>query len=147
MAGDTILTSTATGRPLHAILAAYPLAFFTAALATDLAYAGTADVMWANFSIWLISGGLAFGVLAAIVGIVDFVANRRARRLGPGWLHSLGNALVLLLSLVNAFVHSRDAWTSVMPWGLTLSAIVTILVLITSWMGATLVYRDRLGVA
>jgi uncharacterized membrane protein len=97
--------------------------------------------------VWLISGGLAFGVLAAIAGLFDLIRNRRARRPRPGWIHSLCNGLVLLLSFVNAFVHSRDAWTSVMPLGLTLSAIVAVLVLITSWTGTALVYRDRVGVA
>ncbi len=37
-----------------------------------------------------------------------------------------------ILSVVNVFVHTRDAWTSVVPTGITLSTIVTILAFIIS---------------
>jgi uncharacterized membrane protein len=130
--------------PLHIILAAYPIACFTGALATDIVYAETADMMWANFSVWLISVGIAMGVVAAIVGIIDYIVSKRIRTRRPAWPHTLGNALVLLLSLWNAFVHSRDAYTSVVPTGLALSAIVAVLVLVTSWLGSSLVYRPRI---
>jgi uncharacterized membrane protein len=128
-------------QPVHIILAAYPIACFTGAFLTDIAYAETADMMWANFSVWLITVGLVMGFLAAIAGIIDYVVNRRIRTRRPAWPHTAGNALVLLLSLWNVFVHSRDAYTSVVPTGLTLSGIVAVLVLITSWLGSALVYR------
>lgn len=121
--------------PLHVILSAYPIACFTGAFLTDWAYAKTYEMQWANFSVWLITAGLVMGVLAGIAGIVDFASSRRMRTRRAGWPHSLGNGLVILLSLWNVFVHSRDAYTSVVPTGITLSAIVAILVLATSWLG------------
>jgi uncharacterized membrane protein len=42
-----------------------------------------------------------------------------------------------LLSLLNAFVHSRDAWTSVVPQGIWLSGIVALLLLIVAVRGWT----------
>ncbi|WP_174285805.1 DUF2231 domain-containing protein [Sphingomonas bacterium] len=131
--------------PIHGLLAAYPIACFTGAFLTDIAYAETYNMQWANFSIWLITAGLVMGVLAAVVGIVDFVASKRVRAHRPGWFHSVGNALVLLLSLWNAFVHSRDAYTSVVPMGIILSGIVTVLVLVTAWIGNSIVYRQQAG--
>lgn len=121
--------------PLHVILSAYPIACFTGAFLTDWAYATTYEMQWANFSVWLITAGLVMGVLAGIAGIADFVSSKRMRTRRTGWPHSLGNGLVMLLSLWNVFVHSRDAYTSVVPTGITLSAIVAILVLVTSWLG------------
>jgi len=121
--------------PLHVILSAYPIACFTGAFLTDCAYVASAEMQWANFSAWLIVAGLVMGVVAGIAGVVDFIANRRVRRRRSGWLHGLGNGLVMLLALLNAFVHSRDAYTSVMPWGIFLSAVVAVLVLVTSWLG------------
>jgi uncharacterized membrane protein len=59
----------------------------------------------------------------------------------------LGNILALALSLINAFVHSRDGWTSVVPTGLILSASVVVILLFTGWMGWSMVYRHRVGVA
>jgi uncharacterized membrane protein len=45
------------------------------------------------------------------------------------------------------FVHTRDAWTSVVPWGLVLSAIVVLILLVTGWLGWAMVYRHHVGVA
>ena len=131
--------------PIHGMLAAYPLALFTAAFVTDIAYVNSYQIMWADFSIWLIAGGLFMGVLAAIVGIVDAVANRSKRygaRRRP-WPHTLGTALMMGLALINAFIHSRDAWTSVVPSGIILSGIVAVLAVVTSWMGYSLEARQE----
>jgi uncharacterized membrane protein len=133
--------------PLHVILAAFPIACFTGAFVTDIVYVRSYEMQWANFSVWLITAGLVMGALAALVGIIDFVARRRTRRRRPGWLHSLGNALVMLLSLWNVFVHSRDAYTSVWPTGLILSGIVALLVLVTSWIGTSLTWRQPTEIA
>ncbi|WP_375382205.1 DUF2231 domain-containing protein [uncultured Sphingomonas sp.] len=59
----------------------------------------------------------------------------------------MGLVVVLVLGLFNNLVHSRDAWTSVVPQGLIIS-LVTVLVLIpTLWLGRTLTYLHRVGVA
>ena len=59
-----------------------------------------------------------------LAGLFDWVTGRlRGIGRGGGW-RLLGYLLAWLLSVVNTFVHTRDAWTSVVPWGLTLSAIV-----------------------
>lgn len=57
------------------------------------------------------------------------------------------NILVMLLELLNIFVHSRDGWTSVVPEGLALSAVSVALLLVSAWLGGHLVYRQRVGVA
>jgi len=129
--------------PVHVILAAYPIACFTGAFLTDIVYARTYDMMWADFSAWLITIGLVMGVLAAIAGIADYLVHRRDRLRRSASPHTIGNMLALLLSLINAFVHSRDAYTSVVPTGLILSGIVALLVLISSWLGSSLAYRPR----
>jgi uncharacterized membrane protein len=139
-------TPVATGAyPLHVILAAYPTACFTGAFLTDITYATTYEMQWANFSVWLITAGLVMGALAAIAGVADYFVNRRRSEGGTGRVHALGSVLVLLLSLWNVFVHSRDAYTSVVPTGIVLSGIVTILVLATSWLGTSAAWRRHPG--
>ncbi len=135
------------GHPIHPMLVPFPIAFFAFAFVTDLVYWRTADLMWSNFSSWLIAAGLFMGALAALAGLVDFVGNSRIRAQAPAWPHFIGNAVVLGLSLLNAFVHARDGWTSVVPWGMTLSGVVVLLMLVTGWLGGSLVYRHRVGVA
>ncbi|KWV57078.1 hypothetical protein AS156_03540 [Bradyrhizobium macuxiense] len=132
--------------PIHPMLVPFPIACFTGALVTDIAYWSTAEMMWADFSAWLLFVGLIMGALAAIAGLIDFLSNRLIRRLTYAWYHMAGNVVVLLLALFNAFVHSRDAWTSVVPAGVVLSALTVLVMLFTGWLGWAMVYRHRVGV-
>lgn len=133
--------------PIHPMLVPFPIVCFVGTLLTDLAYWKTAEMMWANFSAWLLVAGLVMGSLAAIAGLVDFLGNRLIRALPSAWYHMLGNVVVLVLALFNAFVHSRDAWTSVVPTGLILSTLTVLVMLFTGWLGWTMVYRHHVGVA
>ena len=115
--GSTAITRT---RTIHQMLMPFPVAYFTAALVTDLAYWRTDEVMWERFSVWLIAGGLVMAALVALVAIVDLAFAKQK----PVWIRAFGYVLAVLLSLVNVLVHSRDGYTAVVPTGLTLSAIV-----------------------
>jgi uncharacterized membrane protein len=108
-------------------------------LATDLVYWWTADIMWADFSDWLVSAGVIVGWVTAIIALIEVFALRSARfRQGSGgYASALVVALVviaLILATFDMLVHTRDAWTSVVPWGVILSAAVVALVLITAYM-------------
>jgi uncharacterized membrane protein len=107
-------------------------ALLIAAFVTDFVYYSNSLVQWANFSAWLIVFGLVLALIASIFLIVDFVTGRAAK---ISWSHFIPVAAAALLSLVNVFVHSRDAWTSVVPLGIWLSAIVTVLLLIAGFRG------------
>jgi len=103
-------------------------------------------MQWANMSAWLLTIGLFVSILVVIAGLTDFLGDRRIRQLRPAWIHGIGNAVVLVLSILNAFVHSRDAYTSVVPTGLILSGLVVLILLVTGWNGWALVYRHGVGV-
>lgn len=139
-------TAKVAGHPLHPMLIPVPITCFVGALITDIAYWRTANMQWANFSAWLLAAGLVVSLFAAIAGVVDFFGDRRVRGLRIAWAHGLGNAAALLLSLFNMFVHSRDAYTSVVPTGLVLSAIVVVILAVTAWLGGELVYRHGVAV-
>jgi uncharacterized membrane protein len=128
------------GVPLHAMLVPFPIVCFTGALLTDITYSNSPQVQWANFSQWLLAVGLIVGVLAAIFGLIDFLAAGRERP-RIGWIHLIGNAIVLVLALINNFVHSRDGWTGVVPTGLTLSAITFVVMLVTGYLGWRMAYH------
>jgi uncharacterized membrane protein len=128
------------------MLVPIPIACFVGTLVTDLAYWKTANMQWANMSAWLLVVGLLVAVLAVIAGLIDFLGDRRIRTLRPAWIHAAGNALALIVAIFNAFIHSRDAYTSVVPAGLILSAITVLILLVTGWNGWTLVHRHGVGV-
>lgn len=123
---------TAGGQPrvlLHPGFIGGGSALLIAACATDAMYYETSIWQWANFSAWLIAAGLGLALVATIFLVIDFVTGRAGR---ITWIPFLLVAAAALLSLMNVLVHSRDAWTSVVPQGLGLSVIVTILLLVTA---------------
>jgi uncharacterized membrane protein len=139
-------TAMLDGQPLHRLFLPFPIVCFTGALITDILYWQTAEVMWERFSIWLLTAGLIMAFFAAIAALIDFLFRRRNRTMRPAWYQVLGSIIIIGLALLNAFVHSRDAYTAVVPQGLILSAIVVLMMIFTNWMGGDAVYRQGLGV-
>ena len=44
--------------PIHPMLVPFPIAGFVGTLVTDIAYWRTAEMIWADFSAWLLFAGL-----------------------------------------------------------------------------------------
>ena len=139
--------ATIARHPIHNLLVPVPIVCFTGALITDIVYSRTADMQWANFSAWLLFVGIIFAVLAAIAGVIDFATSRGIRQQGPAWPHAIGNLVVLVLAFFNNLVHGHDAWTSVVPTGLILSALTVAVMIVTAVLGLVLARRERVEVA
>ncbi|CAM3749865.1 hypothetical protein CCOS865_01229 [Pseudomonas reidholzensis] len=123
-----------TPGPLHATLLAGTVPLFLGGLLSDIAYFKSYQIQWSNFAAWLIAGGLLFCGLALLFALVNLI--RAERKRGHPLLY-FGLLLVTWgLGLVNAFEHAKDAW-AVMPSGLVLSVIVTLLAMIATWVGLT----------
>lgn len=120
-------------------LMSVPIAAFIGTLITDIAYARTASMQWETFSIWLLTGGLIAGGIAVLVGLIDAFALHH----WPSWSQRLGYAVMLILALLNAFVHSRDAYTSVVPDGLTLSVLTVVAAIVTLLLNPRRIAGDR----
>jgi uncharacterized membrane protein len=139
-------TAAIAGHPIHPMLVPFPIVCFTLALVTDIIYWRTSNLMWTEFSAWLLLVGIVFGAVAALFGMIDFLASREIRARRPAWPHAIGNVAVLVLAFFNNLVHAADGWTSVVPWGLTLSALTVLVMLVTGWLGASLVHVHGVGV-
>lgn len=116
--------------PLHAILLAFPFPLFLGALLSDLAYGATFEVQWANFSSWLIAGGLFVGGFAVLGALINLFHSGTARAI----LYLFLLLAMWGLGFVNALIHAKDAWAT-MPAGLYLSAVVALLALVAAWTG------------
>lgn len=118
--------------PVHAVLLAGALPLFLGALLSDWAYGATYEVQWTNFAAWLLTGALLFSGLALLWSLVAlFRPRRRGRRAMLGFLLLLATWVV---GLINALVHTKDAW-AMMPEGLILSLLVTVLAIAAIWVG------------
>jgi uncharacterized membrane protein len=133
------------GHPLHVMLVPVPITCFVATLITDIAYWQTANMQWANMSAWMLAAGLVVAFFAVIAGLTDFLGSRAIRNLRAAWIHGIGNAVALILAIFDSLIHSRDAYTSVVPTGLVLSFLVVLILAVTGWMGWTMVYRHGVG--
>lgn len=133
------------GHPIHPMLIPFPIAFFVGTLATDIVFGLSGNPFWATMGRWLLAAGLAMAVLAALAGVTDFLSDRRIRELGAAWRHLIGNVTVVVIEIVNLVLRlTQDGF--VIPIGLILSIIVTLLLLYTGWQGWEMVYRHRVGV-
>ncbi|MFC4169028.1 DUF2231 domain-containing protein [Teichococcus aestuarii] len=119
--------------PLHAILLAFPLPLFLGALLSDFAYRASFQIQWANFSSWLIAGGLLVGGFALLWALVDLIRSGAGRRRRAA-IYFIVLLAMWVLGFINALVHAKDAF-AIMPEALYLSAIATILALVAAWMG------------
>lgn len=119
--------------PLHAILLAFPLPLFLGALFSDYAYRVSFQIQWANFSSWLLAGGLFVGGFALLWALVDLFRSGPIRRRRSAIYFGVLLA-AWVVGFVDALVHSKDAF-AIMPEALVLSAIAAILALIAAWMG------------
>lgn len=120
---------TSVAGPTYLLLFPIPVVCFLAALVTDIAYSASAYLMWLHFSQWLIAAGVAFGALAALVLLVEFLGSRAIRARRVGWGHLALFYGTLIVELLNAFVHTIDGWTAVVPTGMILSIVGSLLAL------------------
>ena len=122
-------------QPVYATLVQFPAVCFVGTLLTDLAYWKTVNVIWETFSVWLLTAGCIVAAFAGIAGLITWFRIRHVRTLRHAGLHVAVSLLALLLAIVNAFVHSRDGYTAVVPQGLALSIVVVILMVLATWFG------------
>lgn len=134
------------GHAIHTILASFPIACFTLALVTDITYWRTSYLMWLEFSTWLLLAGIVFGVAAALFGAASVLVRFGTRAMRFAWPPVIGTLIVLILAFFNNLVHAADGWTAIMPWGLTLSALTVLAMLVTVWLGTSFAHGPGVGV-
>ena len=135
------------GHPIHPMLIVLPIGLFAIAVLFDVVYLATNDATFAEVAFWNITVGIVGGLLAAVFGLIDWLAipkDTRARRIGA-W-HGGGNVVIVLLFILSWFLRLDDhAYApSLLPFVLSLVAVVA--ALFTAWLGGEMVYRLRVAV-
>jgi uncharacterized membrane protein len=107
-----------------------PYGFFVGALIFDVIYAKSGEILWVKGAAWLIAVGLLFAVLPRLINLARVWfpgrgAQRAAGAMAGFWL----NLFAIAAAIMNAFVHSRDAY-GVMPEGLWLSCLTVVLLVL-----------------
>ncbi|HET9344825.1 MAG TPA: DUF2231 domain-containing protein [Candidatus Limnocylindrales bacterium] len=135
------------GHPIHPMLVVLPLGLLSVGVAFDVVYLVTGDPLFAEVAFWNITVGIVGGLLAALFGLVDWLAiptGTRARSVGL-W-HGLGNLVLVLVFIVSWLLRlGNHAYApDILPFVLGLLGVG--LALATAWLGGELVFRLRVGV-
>jgi uncharacterized membrane protein len=133
------------GHPIHPMLIVLPLGLFIGAVVFDALYLWRRTSTFPIVGYWNIAGGILAGLVAAVFGLIDWLAipaDTRAKRIGL--LHGGSNVIVVLAFAVVWWVRSDspDAAPSASIFAIELGALV--LGAVAGWLGGELV--DRLGV-
>ena len=133
------------GHPIHQMLIVFPLGLFIAAITFDVLYLFTDNPMWATVSFWNIAGGVIGGLVAAVFGLIDWLAipnNTRAKTIGA--LHGFINVIVVVLFVMSWLLRwpNPNYEPNMLAFGLALFAVA--ISGVAGWLGGELV--DRLGV-
>jgi uncharacterized membrane protein len=96
------------GHPVHPMLVAFPVAFYTATLLGYAVYAATLDLFWWRLGVLLNAAGVATALLAAIPGFIDwaFGIPKRSAARATGLTHMLLNVGALALFAINLVAQS-----------------------------------------
>lgn len=125
-----------TARPrrlhAHAIIIPIGAGLLIGTFFTDLLYLRTLNSQWETFSVWQLTAGLLVAGLAALTLLAEVLFDRVATLAS---LRFAAVAAAALISLVNAFVHSRDGYTAVAPTGIALSALTTLILIAVGFRG------------
>jgi len=111
---------------IYGLLNPIPFGCFVAALIFDIIYSETAVMLWDKGAAWLIVFGLLFAVVPRLVNLTQVWVTSRRTATRTDKLDFWLNLFAVVVAIVNAFVHSRDAY-AVVPTGMWLSVCTVIL--------------------
>ena len=132
------------GHPIHQMLVAFPLGLLAMSLFFDLIALATNRPALHSASFYMIGAGVVTGLLAAVFGLIDYLAipgGTRAKRIGR--LHGIGNVVVVALFAASWWIRRGDVEHPAIV-AIVLSAVAAAIATVTGWLGGELV--DRLGV-
>lgn len=117
----------AVANAVYALLNPIPFGFFVAALIFDVVYAKTGTILWVKGAAWLITIGLLFAIIPRLVNLTQVWITSRRISTGADHVDFWLNVVAIVAAILNAFVHSRDAYAT-MPAGVWLSVVTVLLI-------------------
>lgn len=138
------------GHPLHVVLVDFPIALLIGSLLADLLYFWRGDGYWFQVAWDLMAAGLAFAILAAVTGAVDYFLRVPPESDGrtTARTHGLVNVGVIVLYAGNLWWRTGPEAASGTEWwiALGLSAVGAGLLSYTGFLGGELVFKYHMGI-
>lgn len=103
-----------------------PYGLFVGTLIFDVIYAKSMNVFWAKGAAWLIAVGLVFAIIPRLINLFHVWIGRNRVTTGAEKIDFWLNLLGIIAAILNAFVHSRDAY-GIVPENVILSVVTVAL--------------------
>jgi len=129
MASSSVPASRSFALAIYGVLNPIPFGMFVGALIFDMIYQRTGEILWVKAASWLIPFGLIAAILPRFINLAQVWVTRRAIATGTDRLDFWLNLFAIVAAILNAFVHSRDAYAA-MPSGVWLSIATVALIAI-----------------
>jgi uncharacterized membrane protein len=136
------------GHAVHPFLVAFPLGLLLLVPVFDVVNLATHHLEWSHLSFWLLTCGLIGALVAAPVGLFDFLEVPRgtqARRIGLA--HLGANLAAVALYGISWVIRLAEGWqrSGVGPFLLALAGLIVLLA--GGWLGNELVQRYGMSIS
>jgi uncharacterized membrane protein len=134
------------GHPIHPMLVTFPLGLLITSIIFDIIHWITGNGYWSEIAFWMIAAGTISGIMAAIVGTIDWLgipSGTRAKRVGI--LHGTGNYIILTLFVVSGLLRLYVPGNPPIA-AYVLSFLGAAMLGATGWLGGELTLRMGIGV-
>lgn len=138
------------GHPVHPMIIPFPLALWVFSLVADVVYIWFNKDNWGIVAFYTLAAGLVGGVVAAVPGVIDWLAikDREVARIA-NW-HARLNVIALIVFAIDFYLRWRNKG-QIYQEGISLPFILSILgvilISISGWLGGDLSYKHGVGVA
>lgn len=132
------------GHPIHAMSVHFPIALVFATLGADVFYWWTGDPFWLRVSIWSAGFAFATGVAAGLVGTAELLLVQGIRIRVASWTHAVTAMTLIAITGTNWGMRGIEE-TTVLPYGIMLSVLASILTGLAGYHGGKLVFHHGVG--
>jgi uncharacterized membrane protein len=133
------------GHPIHPMLIVFPIGLLVFSLLCDLvSMSSPHQETWGTVAFYTMVGGFIGALIAAIPGVIDFLAMTDARIKRIAVIHMALNLIAVTLYGVNIWLRIISSTNNGMP--LILSIISVLILSASGWLGAEMVHKHGVGV-
>ena len=137
----------AMGHSIHPVLIVFPLGLLSTAVIFDIIYLINGNRDFNIASAYAMAAGIIGGLVAAVFGLVDWLAvpeGTRARQVGL--LHGVGNVVVVVLFAVSWLLRANNVAWEPNAGALIFGFVGLVVASVSGWLGGELVERHGIGV-